>query len=245
MFQIFSVLLSKSPISNGSIQLYGYIAARDERDGMLNYIVNYSRDNPIVVQQGSLIEMTGPKRGIEMSSIVLIEFDMRIKTGIQEDNDLQLIDGALVCSDGIYKPWKPIRERIIGSSCAVDVTLAVLAHAVEATIEVVVSELQSGLGLSLSSFLDDMDAYEEIQLFDGIIAQSGPLRRFVVAVPIYKVMLLKVKVGNVFKHTQYGSASREIKFQPKLHGCTRRQIRLKVATISLKVTWSGVPGVAL
>ena len=189
--------------------------------------------------------MTGPKRGIEMSSIVLIEFDMRIKTGIQEDNDLQLIDGALVCSDGIYKPWKPIRERIIGSSCAVDVTLAVLAHAVEATIEVVVSELQSGLGLSLSSFLDDMDAYEEIQLFDGIIAQSGPLRRFVVAVPIYKVMLLKVKVGNVFKHTQYGSASREIKFQPKLHGCTRRQIRLKVATISLKVTWSGVPGVAL
>jgi len=51
MFQYFSVLLSRSPISNGSIQLYGYIAARDERDGMLNYIVNYSRDNPIAVQQ--------------------------------------------------------------------------------------------------------------------------------------------------------------------------------------------------
>lgn len=51
MFQFFSVRLSKSPISNGSMQLYGYIAARDERDGMLNYIVNYSRDNPIAVQQ--------------------------------------------------------------------------------------------------------------------------------------------------------------------------------------------------
>jgi hypothetical protein len=184
--------------------------------------------------------MTGPKRGIEMCSIVLIEFDMRIKSGIQEEDDLQLIDGALVCSGCAYEPWKPIKQRIIGSSGAVDITSVVLAHAVEATIEVVVSEVQSGLGLSLSSFLDVMDAYEEVQLFDGIIAQSGPLRRFVVAVPTYTMMLLKVKVGNVVKNTRYGSASRQIKFQPKLHGCTRRQIRLKVATVSLKVTWSTV-----
>jgi len=27
---------------------------------MLNYIMNYSRDNSIVVQQGSLVEMIGP-----------------------------------------------------------------------------------------------------------------------------------------------------------------------------------------
>ena len=179
-----------------------------------------------------------------MCSIVLIEFDMRIKIGTQEDDDLQLIDGALACSGRMYEPWKPIKERIIGSSGAVDVTLAVLAHAVEATIEVVVvmSEVQSGgLGLSLSSLVDVMDVYEEIQLFDGIIAQSGPLRRFVVAVPIYTMMLLKVKVGNVVEHARYVSASsRHIKFQPKLHGCTRRQMRLKVATISLKVTWSGI-----
>jgi hypothetical protein len=208
---------------------------------MLNYIVNYSRDDPIVVWQGSLIEMTGPKRGIEMCSIVLIEFDMRIKTGTQQDDDVQLIDGALVCSSRMYKPWKLVKERIIGGSGVADVTLAVLAHAVEATIEVVVSEVQSGgLGLSLSSSVDVMDVYEETRLFDGIIAQSGPLRRFVVAVPIYStMMLLKVKVGDVVEHTRYGSASsRQIKFQPKLHGCTSRQVKLKVATISLKVTWS-------
>ena len=55
IFQFFSVLLSKSPaaISNngGSIQLYRYIAARDEIDGMLNYMLNYSRDSPVVVRQ--------------------------------------------------------------------------------------------------------------------------------------------------------------------------------------------------
>ena len=44
--------------------------------------------------QGSLIEMTGPKRGITMTSPVLVEYDMRIKKGEQEEYDLQLIDGA-------------------------------------------------------------------------------------------------------------------------------------------------------
>ena len=44
--------------------------------------------------QGSLIEMIGPKRGIEMYSAVLIEYDMRIKKGQQEADDMQLIDGV-------------------------------------------------------------------------------------------------------------------------------------------------------
>jgi hypothetical protein len=44
--------------------------------------------------QGSLIEMIGPKRGISMGAAVLLEFDMRIKKGEQEKDDLQLIDGV-------------------------------------------------------------------------------------------------------------------------------------------------------
>jgi hypothetical protein len=44
--------------------------------------------------QGSLIEMIGPKRGISMGDAVLLEFDMRIKKGEQEKDDLQLIDGV-------------------------------------------------------------------------------------------------------------------------------------------------------
>jgi len=31
--------------------LYGYIAARDHVDSLLNYIVNISRDDPITVDQ--------------------------------------------------------------------------------------------------------------------------------------------------------------------------------------------------
>jgi hypothetical protein len=39
--------------------------------------------------------MTGPKRGILMLSDVLFEFDMRIKTGVNEEEDIQLIDGLI------------------------------------------------------------------------------------------------------------------------------------------------------
>ena len=56
MLQIFSLKLAKIPVGAGKVELYGYIAARDEKDGMCNYVVNYSRDNPIVVRKGPLIE---------------------------------------------------------------------------------------------------------------------------------------------------------------------------------------------
>ncbi|KAG2611877.1 uncharacterized protein LOC120703608 isoform X1 [Panicum virgatum] len=51
MMQIFSLKLAKSPIMSGSMQFYGYIAARDDLDLMLNYVFNRSRDDPIIVQQ--------------------------------------------------------------------------------------------------------------------------------------------------------------------------------------------------
>ena len=48
----------------------------------------------IIVLQGSLIEMTGPRQDVSMISSVQIEFHMRIKKGEQEENDLLSIDGA-------------------------------------------------------------------------------------------------------------------------------------------------------
>jgi hypothetical protein len=63
--------------------------------------------------------MTGPKRGISMSSSVLIEFDMRINNGGQEEDDMQLIDGAMAFND--QRQWKPIKNRITGKCGAVDV----------------------------------------------------------------------------------------------------------------------------
>lgn len=51
MLQIFSFKVAKIPIDAGKIELYGYIAARDDLERLLNYVVNVSRDDPIIVEQ--------------------------------------------------------------------------------------------------------------------------------------------------------------------------------------------------
>ncbi|CAL4976015.1 unnamed protein product [Urochloa decumbens] len=231
MLQFMSVMLADAPVSSGSTQLYGYIAVRDGRDWMLNYVFNHSRDDPITVQQGDLIGMMGPKRGIEMSPPVLIEFDVRIKNGELEEDDLELIDGAIACT--LRKPWKPIKYHIAGNCGAVDMTLAFVRYAVEATIEVVISEAQIGVGLSLSSFVYIAMDFEEIQLFQGTTVQSFSQARYVVAVTSGTEMLLKFKVGN-------NNVERCLSFKAKQHGCDSQQMKLELATLSVKVTWSTI-----
>ena len=51
MLQFLSLRLAKVPKKHGSVELYGYIAVRDNLDLLLNYIVNFSRDDPIIVEQ--------------------------------------------------------------------------------------------------------------------------------------------------------------------------------------------------
>ncbi|CAO2196701.1 unnamed protein product [Urochloa humidicola] len=92
MLQIYSIQLGKISTDSSPVQIYGYIATRDMRDPLRNYAFNRSRDDPITLQQGSLIEMIGPKRGIGMSSAVLIEYDLRIK---KVDITLAMFHGAV------------------------------------------------------------------------------------------------------------------------------------------------------
>ncbi|TVU08556.1 hypothetical protein EJB05_41965, partial [Eragrostis curvula] len=233
MMQIFSLKLAQIPIGNNSVELYGYIAARDSRDSLLNYIVNLSSDDPIIMQQGSLIEMIGPKRGISMGACVLLEFDMRIKKGEQEEDDLQLIDGASDFSE--FAPCRVITSRINGECGAVDITEALLYDAVEATIEVEISKAQNGFSLSLSSFVFIYGLHEEIQLFHGTIGEPCSLRRFVIAVEMDTWMHMKFKIG------QKGCKNhieRYFSFKANNHGYKCQQVICDLASISAKVTWS-------
>jgi hypothetical protein len=50
-FQFLSIKVAKIHVDSGSVALYGYIAVRDNLDPLLNYIVKYSRDDPIAVEQ--------------------------------------------------------------------------------------------------------------------------------------------------------------------------------------------------
>ncbi|KAK3159637.1 hypothetical protein QOZ80_1BG0049190 [Eleusine coracana subsp. coracana] len=234
MIQIFSLSLAKAPISSGSVQLYGYMAARDGMDGKLNYLFNRSRDDPVIMQQGSPIEMTGPKRGIMMLSDLLFEFDMRIKTGEKEENDKEVIDGVVHYSDRMV-PFFPITVRIGGNSGgAVDMSLSLVESGVEAIIEVDISEAWNTFNLSLSSIVCVAEVRKEVQIFSGSASEMG-IKRSVVAVPWDTTMYLKFKMGQKGSDTD---VVRYYSFGAKLHGCSNRLIKLDLACISVKVTWS-------
>ncbi|XBH69942.1 hypothetical protein VPH35_097709 [Triticum aestivum] len=231
MLQCFSLRLVECSINNNLIQLYGYIATQNDGDCMVNYVLIRNRDDPIIAHRGSLIQMIGPKGGIEMVYPVLIEFDMRIENGGKEEDDPRLIDGAINCN--LYRPWKPVIHRINGDCGVVEISLACVEYVVEATIEVAVSEMHRGFGLSLRSIVYVWEAYEEIQLFHGTVDQLCGFRRFVLAISLSDVMILKFKLGNT-------GVELRPSFKVKPHGCSSRQIKHELANISVKVTWSTI-----
>jgi len=83
-----------------------------------------------------------PKRGISLDYGTLIEYDMKIKTGEQEKDDLQLIDGASVIGLMGTVDRSVFTNRIIGDYGAIDISASRLDRAVEVTVEVTASEVQ-------------------------------------------------------------------------------------------------------
>ncbi|KAF8686033.1 hypothetical protein HU200_043964 [Digitaria exilis] len=235
MLQIFSLKLAKIPVDTGSVELYGYIATRDVLDPLLNYVVNFSRNDPLIVKKGSLIEMTGPKRGIELCDSTLIEYDMRIKTGGQAKSDLQLIDGVSFVDERGTLSEYAITRRIHGDYGAVDITISRLDHAFEATVEVVIPEVQGSFNMSLGCFTSKLD--KEIQLFDGTIVEPRGLGWSVVAVVMRTQMHLKFKIGSEPSSSSEYCCS----FMPHCHGHATELVKTDFASISVKVTWSSLP----
>ena len=225
MLQILSLEVAKIPEdAGGSVELYGYVAARDDLDPFLNYIVNISRDDPVVVEQGSLISIAGSKRGIEMVDEALIEYDMRIKNGEHEHDDLQLLDGASALGYG--STWDtPFTLNTPGESGVIDITLARIGWAVEATIEVSIIEVQNSFSLCLGCFTSGIN--KEIRLFDGAIAESSGLKRSVVAVGSRSFIELKFNVGAPQSTPDQHCCS----FRPESHGHVIQEIKTKFALI--------------
>ncbi|KAL6629841.1 hypothetical protein ACP70R_029606 [Stipagrostis hirtigluma subsp. patula] len=233
MLQIFSLKLAKIPV-NGPVELYGYIATRDGLDPLLNYVVKFSRDDPIIMEQGSLISLAGPKRGIEMYNTVLIEYDMRIKTGKDEKDDLRLIDGVSLISNAGFSR-KVFTNRISGNCGAVDIGVSRIDCAVEATVEVFISKVQSSFSLCLGCFTGGFK--DEIRLFDGIIGEPRGLKRSVVAVMTRSSLDLKFKIGS----GSHGCTEHCCSFKANNHGCVVQPVKTKFASVSVKVTWSTLP----
>jgi len=163
--------------------------------------------------------------------IILIEFDLRIKAGKQENDDLQLIDGVSIMDDIDTCHCRALTSRIHGDNGAVDITASRLYNAVEATVEVLVSEVKSSFNLCIGCFVSGVP--EQIRHFDGAIVESRGLKRSVVAVVMDTWMDLKFRVGA----DSYISAEHCCSFKASKHG------QSDFAFISAKVTWSTlIPG---
>lgn len=235
MMQIFSLRLAyaKLGVDDGPIQLYGYLAARDLLEPLLNFVFHRSREDPFILEQGSVIEVTGPKRGIDMQSGVLLEFDMKIKKGEHESEDLQLIDGASYFSELSTPSCKVFTARIEGDYGAVDISSALLHNAVEATIDVGVSQVDSNVNLSLTSLVSGL--CEEIHLFRGVMSKTSGVKRFVIAVVSGTQLVLKFKIGQMAPDDVVDCSC---SFNATEHGCSSDELTLAFTTISVKVHWS-------
>jgi hypothetical protein len=176
--------------------------------------------------------MAGPKRGIQFVSAVLIEYDMRIKIGENEKEDLQLIDGVSHLDPIETSDRSPFTFRIQGDCGAIDAGASLITCAVEATIEVVISQVQTNFSMCIGCFTSGL--HEEIQLFDGDIGESRGLNRSVVAVQYGAPLELKFNVAtDSCIPAEYGCS-----FFANKHGRTTQEIKTGFASILVKVTWS-------
>jgi hypothetical protein len=245
MMQIFSLKLAE--ISNfatrapgaGAIQLYGFMAVRDLLDPLRNYVFNRTRDNPFTIGDVSypFIQMTGPKRGIAMNARVMIEYDMRIKMGESEQDDLLLVDGAATFSE--ITNFIPYIYRINGDcGMAVDIRLAHFSRAIEATAQVWVYKLKDGCGslnLTITCHVSYMPP--QIKLFQGPIDKLGDQNRFVVAAKLNTLMITEFKLVH-----QHDSISQRFESMVMPHGSKFHYAKLAdLATIGVEIFWSILP----
>ncbi|WVZ78071.1 hypothetical protein U9M48_025836, partial [Paspalum notatum var. saurae] len=226
-------MLAKITVEHGSVELYGYIAARDRLEPLLNYIVNFSRDDPIIVEQGSLINMAGPKRGIELVDSTLIEYDMKIKTGKHEDEDLQLIDGVSFIDDMETFDRHMYTCCLCGDGGVVNLAVSRLKDAVQATVEVAISQVRGKFIMQLGCFTGEID--EEIRIFDGAVVRSHGLRSSAVAVALDDHLDLRFKVA---AEPCVPPAEHCCTFKASKHEHATEEIETDFALIAVKVTWS-------
>ncbi len=68
MLQMLSLELAEIHNDGCLVELYGYIAVRDDLDPLLNYIINFSRDDPIIVEQVHIYTYPQLFQGISLAN---------------------------------------------------------------------------------------------------------------------------------------------------------------------------------
>ncbi|GJN35426.1 hypothetical protein PR202_gb24203 [Eleusine coracana subsp. coracana] len=255
MLQIFSLKLSSSPssiTSTGPIQLYGFMALRDPIDPLRNYVFKRNRDDPFIVQDlhsdPFIYLSAGPKRGVYVQNVVLLEYDIKIKTGgdnrdhhhhhqhQEEEQDSPLINGVAVFSLPMWTHG-PVTNRITGDrGVAVDISRCFIHNAVEITVQVFISELKpttssGGINLSITGRISKVTG--EIKVFHDVVDQPCELNKFVVAVGYLSCLFLQFDVpGTPYNYLNLFA------FKARRNGSLRDRRELHFATVDVIATCS-------
>ncbi|TVU32944.1 hypothetical protein EJB05_24709 [Eragrostis curvula] len=237
MMQIFSLKLvnhSTTTVPAAPIQLYGFMAVRDLLHPLRNYVFQRTRDDPLVIHHPHSDDPSS-------SSPLLIQIDGRSgastcrpikRPGQAEQDDLELIDGAATFSE--LTPFHGVYTQRIRGSCnsSVDISLALLRHAVEARIELSIPKLPAH-GISFSAACSVSKLPEKIQLFDGVVDEAGGHLSFVVAVVTRTPLLLNFKAKQLVGGS--GSVQHEQRgFPARAHGCNYCWLQFDFGEIDMK-----------
>ncbi|KAE8770667.1 hypothetical protein D1007_57544 [Hordeum vulgare] len=137
LLQIFSIKVMENEEwkIRWPVEVYGFIAARDTVDHNRNLLFSRTRDDPqILTQQDSFLKLTGPCRPIALIDPVDFEIQLKVK-GTTESEDETLMARWFEYSHGFGEYGElACRRRWDGNFCTLEITSALLARTVVATI---------------------------------------------------------------------------------------------------------------
>ncbi|KAL6647557.1 hypothetical protein ACP70R_014994 [Stipagrostis hirtigluma subsp. patula] len=232
----------------GHAKIFGFFAARDQAEPLRNYVYRHEIDDyeAVSVKQKmgmARLSLTSPARGICITSHVLLEFKLCIRSDDPPEDDPKgdtLIEGCTEFSNLLKSDSFVQTGRLYGERCGLDLKFLVLINAVQATVYVEVLRAPT-CGLNLKLYAKTSGFSDVIRLFQGV-AEIGHRFSSVVAVMRHSHLDLCIKGSSIDKGlSQLSCAEWKGSFDSCYHGTADKSVNLDdFTTISVKVTWKAV-----
>nr|XP_051185017.1 uncharacterized protein LOC127299143 isoform X1 [Lolium perenne] len=234
----------------GSAKIFGFFATRDRIEPLRNYVYRREIGNCEVVtvkpKTGmARLSLGSPARGIGMTSHVLFEFKLCVRSEAPPENgpkDDLLIAGCAEFSKIMETKSFIQNRRIYGEKCGLDVKFLVVMNAVQAFVDVEILRAPA-CGFNLNLYAKTSGFSDVIRLYRGS-ADTGCRMSSVVAVEIHSYLDLRIEGtpkddGGVSQELL--SCVWEDSFDSCYHGEVDKVVDLDESTsISVKITWRSV-----
>ncbi|XBI96453.1 hypothetical protein VPH35_032732 [Triticum aestivum] len=116
------------------LHVHGLVAARDTSDHNRNFLFNRTEDNcQILTQEDPYLLLTGPSRAIVIIDPITIEFQLKVKSKTDPEEDEMLAFGIFNYPQ-TYLATHVIRSGILCDRCTIELAYAPLDPSVEATV---------------------------------------------------------------------------------------------------------------